>query len=329
MLEDGQWNDNDGERFFTFVCEYGTDLTSIADCSISLSEESYTYDGEAKEPGVTVEYSGTVLMEGTDYVVSYENNIEAGKATVVITGTGGYTGTAERMFMIQNPDSPEDPDDPDDPVDPEDPDTPDPGPQETGEGLITVRSTEGSPEETVAVPISIDINPGVIALSVNMGYDSSRVRLAKIESGSILDGSAMSGDYTKNPYRLSFSNDMSMEDIEDTGVLATAYFEILAEAEEGDAVIDLTFGEAYDQALNDISFRTVNGEISIQSYKPGDVNGDGQVKLNDAILLRRFVAGWDVEIDERAADVNEDGQVKLNDAILLRRYVAGWKLGLK
>ena len=325
MLEDGQWNDNDGERFFTFVCEYGTDLTSIADCSISLSEESFTYDGEAKEPGVTVEYSGTVLMEGTDYVVSYENNIEAGKAAVVITGMGGYTGTAERMFMIQNPDSPEDPDDP---VDPEDPDTPDPGPQETGEGLITVRSTEGSPGETVAVPISIDINPGVIALSVNMGYDSSRVRLAKIESGSILDGSAMSGDYTKNPYRLSFSNDMSMEDIEDTGVLATAYFEILAEVEEGDALIDLTFGEAYDQALNDVPLRTVNGKIFIQSYKPGDVNGDGQVKLNDAILLRRFVAGWDVEIDERAADVNGDGQVKLNDAILLRRYVAGWKVEL-
>ena len=326
MLEDGQWNDNDGERFFTFVCEYGTDLTSIADCSISLSEESFTYDGEAKEPGVTVEYSGTVLMEGTDYVVSYENNIEAGKAAVVITGTGGYTGTAERMFMIQNPDSPEDPDDP---VDPEDPDIPDPGPQETGEGLITARSTEGSTGETVAVPISMDINPGVIALSVNMGYDSSRVRLAKIESGSLLDGSAMSGDYTKNPYRLSFSNDMSMEDIEDTGVLATAYFEILADAEEGDTIIELSFEEAYDKDLKEISFRTVNGTISIQSYKPGDVNGDGQVKLNDAILLRRFVAGWDVEIDERAADVNGDGQVKLNDAILLRRYVAGWDVALK
>ena len=67
----------------------------------------------------------------------------------------------------------------------------------------------------------------------------------------------------------------------------------------------------------------------VQSYKPGDVSGDGQVKLNDAILLRRYVAGWDVEIDENAADVNRDGQVKLNDAILLRRYVAGWDVILK
>ena len=53
------------------------------------------------------------------------------------------------------------------------------------------------------------------------------------------------------------------------------------------------------------------------------------MKLNDAILLRRYVAGWDVTIDLLAADVNRDGQVKLNDAILLRRYVAGWDVTLK
>ena len=66
-----------------------------------------------------------------------------------------------------------------------------------------------------------------------------------------------------------------------------------------------------------------------QAHKPGDVNHDGQVKLNDAILLRRYTAGWDVEIDMVAADVNGDGSVKLNDSILLRRYVAGWDVVLK
>ncbi len=54
----------------------------------------------------------------------------------------------------------------------------------------------------------------------------------------------------------------------------------------------------------------------------GDVNGDGEVKLNDALLLRRYIAGYQLQIDLEAADLNGDGEVKLNDALLLRRSVA-------
>ena len=75
-------------------------------------------------------------------------------------------------------------------------------------------------------------------------------------------------------------------------------------------------------------FGTENRKAAVQPAMPGDVNGDGKVKLDDAILLRRYVAGWEVDIDLLAADVNGDRKVKLNDAIILRRYVAGWDLKL-
>ncbi len=58
----------------------------------------------------------------------------------------------------------------------------------------------------------------------------------------------------------------------------------------------------------------------------GDVNGDGEVKLNDALLLRRYVAGYEVSVDLQVSDMNGDGEVKLDDALLLRRYVAGYDL---
>ena len=198
-----------------------------------------------------------------------------------------------------------------------------------GEGKVTGGTVNGSVGATVALPINLEVNPGIVGISLDMEYDSSRLKLVKVESGQILDGSSMVDDYTKNPYRLSLSNDMSKTGTEGTGLLATAYFEVL-KGEQGDTIpVKLTFKEAYDKDLNEVTFKTTDGKIRIASYIPGDVNRDGEVKLNDAIILRRYVAGWNLTIDELAADVNRDGEVKLNDAIILRRYVAGWDVVLK
>ena len=62
----------------------------------NLSETSYEYDGTEKTPEVTVEG----LTEGQDYEVSYEANINAGKAKVIISGKGNYTGSFEKVFEI-------------------------------------------------------------------------------------------------------------------------------------------------------------------------------------------------------------------------------------
>jgi len=62
-----------------------------------LSQQSFTYDGQNKEPGVIIDG----LNEGTDYTVSYGENINAGKGTVIIKGLGRYTGTVEKSFTIE------------------------------------------------------------------------------------------------------------------------------------------------------------------------------------------------------------------------------------
>ena len=77
---------------------------SLTGCTASLGTSSYTYDGAAKQPSVTVKYGSSTLVKGTDYIVSYTNNINAGTATVTISGAGRYTGTLTRTFTI-NPKS--------------------------------------------------------------------------------------------------------------------------------------------------------------------------------------------------------------------------------
>ena len=72
----------------------------IKDADVKISPRSYTYNGKARTPAVTVYYENRILKQGTDYTVSYSNNTKAGKATVKITGKGSYEGSTSGKFTI-------------------------------------------------------------------------------------------------------------------------------------------------------------------------------------------------------------------------------------
>ena len=68
--------------------------------SVSLSVSSFTYDGAEKKPKITVKNGKKQLTANTDYTVSYNNNINAGTASVTITGKGSYSGSQTKNFTI-------------------------------------------------------------------------------------------------------------------------------------------------------------------------------------------------------------------------------------
>lgn len=76
---------------------------SVADDSItaSLDVDTYTYSGSANTPTVTLVDDTYTLILNTDYTVSYSDNVNAGQATVTITGKGNYSGTRVLHFTIE------------------------------------------------------------------------------------------------------------------------------------------------------------------------------------------------------------------------------------
>ncbi len=74
---------------------------SVSDCTLRLSSTAYTYNGREKTPFVTVRNDGRLLLKDVDYTVRYQNNVNAGTASVIITGKGDYTGSAVRTFVIR------------------------------------------------------------------------------------------------------------------------------------------------------------------------------------------------------------------------------------
>ena len=67
--------------------------------TITLSQNTYTYDKTAKTPTVTVKDGSTTLVEGVDYDVTYSNNINAGTANVTITMKNTENATHDATYV--------------------------------------------------------------------------------------------------------------------------------------------------------------------------------------------------------------------------------------
>lgn len=75
---------------------------TVSSPTITLSETSYVYDGQAKEPAVSSVKVGDTVIPASEYTVAYENNTNAGTATVKIVDKdgGNYTVSGSTTFEI-------------------------------------------------------------------------------------------------------------------------------------------------------------------------------------------------------------------------------------
>ena len=71
---------------------------SISGAQVNAADQVYT--GLALQPTVAVTLAGKTLQAGTDYTVSYSDNINSGTATVYVTGKGNYGGSESGTFYI-------------------------------------------------------------------------------------------------------------------------------------------------------------------------------------------------------------------------------------
>ena len=86
----------------TKTLSFKINAQSVSNCKISLSATSYTYNGAAKTPAVTVKNaSGTKLTNGTHYTVTYSSGRKnVGTYKVTIKMKGNYSGTKTLTFKI-------------------------------------------------------------------------------------------------------------------------------------------------------------------------------------------------------------------------------------
>ena len=74
--------------------------TSLSNLTVTLSDNTYTYDGKSKTPEVVVKDGIKKLTLNKDYTIEYKDNINAGTGKVIITGKGNYSGSTTKTFTI-------------------------------------------------------------------------------------------------------------------------------------------------------------------------------------------------------------------------------------
>ena len=82
------------------ITSFIIDRAALASADVTLASGTCTYNGKAWKPAVTVKHGGMKLVSGTDYTVTYSNNVNAGTATVKVEGKGNYKGTVTKKFTI-------------------------------------------------------------------------------------------------------------------------------------------------------------------------------------------------------------------------------------
>ncbi len=66
---------------------------SLSGCKAKLGATKFKYTGKAIRPTITVTDGAKKLTYGTDYTLTYSNNVKVGTGKVTVKGKGSYSGS--------------------------------------------------------------------------------------------------------------------------------------------------------------------------------------------------------------------------------------------
>ena len=107
-LEDNAYIGGGFIQFYVSASDRKADYTDHSQldkhAKITLYDKRCRFTGSEIRPAVTVTCDGNTLSEGSDYTLSYKNNINPGTGTIIVTGKGVYKGTLKTTFLITSAD---------------------------------------------------------------------------------------------------------------------------------------------------------------------------------------------------------------------------------
>lgn len=186
-------------------------------------------------------------------------------------------------------------------------------------GKLVISPVVASVGDTVAVPIRLTENPGIVALSLALSFDPDDLELLDVQNGSVLTPAVfLSGnDLSEQPYILNWDYDEE-KNLTGTGEIATLYFHIKNTAAKKTAItVSVNQYSTFDYQLQEVPFQVSGGMIYTAIL--GDINCDDTVSVADAVLLCRYLAEDAPEPfrDDIIYDIDADGLLTIMDVAAL------------
>lgn len=160
-------------------------------------------------------------------------------------------------------------------------------------------SATAYPGDTIEIPILIENNPGIVALSVSVSFDRNVLTLqGASESESVFPGAGITfgGSYDTNSFNILWEDGTSAENYTLNGTIATLTFLINENAPAGDSVISVGYqsSSVVDVDLQDVAFETRSGVVTVLPLEVGGWSfTDDNLYTYEAESGARYICGLD------------------------------------
>lgn len=200
----------------------------------------------------------------------------------------------------------------------------DPGYQTTA--AIAISSLTAYPGDTIRIPVSIRSNPGISAMKLTITYDTELLEYqeAAFDQAFLDAAGAQTCINAETAGKVILDWVQGQGEYSGSGDFAVLTFKVKAVTEDGGAALTITYDpeDIFNKDHENQTFQIENGTVQIKKLRPGDINGDGSVNINDALLLLRYVCELDQDQVLGNPDVTGDGKVNNKDVVTLLRFVA-------
>ncbi len=199
-----------------------------------------------------------------------------------------------------------------------------------GSPFIEIDNKNAVLGNTISVSLRLKNNPGITSMRVVVEYDTEWMVLTNVEYNAAMGGQSILPENVSavNGKLILYWAD-GFKNYSEDGLFAKLTFNVSADAPEKSTTnmqVSYLPDDIYNVDEENVTFFVSGGNITFINYIPGDINGDGVVNTKDTTRLMRYLAGWDVEVNEYALDVNGDGVVNTKDTTRLMQYLAGWNV---
>lgn len=193
------------------------------------------------------------------------------------------------------------------------------------EPTITIESKTTASKEQVKVNVNVSNNSGIAGAILKISYDSKLTLVDAVSGERFSRLSFTKPDKFENPS--TFLWDSESGQITDDGTILTLIFDVSNEVMTNENLkisVSYSKGDIYDEELNDVDFKVVDGYISVKSYNIGDVNFDKNISITDVTAIQKHIVKIELLSSEALllADANKDGMIDINDATVLQKFIS-------
>ena len=191
---------------------------------------------------------------------------------------------------------------------------------------VAISSLTAYPGDTIQIPVSIRSNPGISAMKLTITYDPELLEYqdAAFDQAFLDAAGAQTCINAETSGTIILDWVLAQTEYSENGDFAVLSFKVKAVTEDADAALTITYDpeDIFNKEHENQTFQIENGTVRIKKLRPGDINGDGSVNINDALLLLRYVCELDQDKVQGNPDVTGDGKVNNKDVVTLLRFVA-------